>query len=154
MLALQLSVGRPINIQSRACCSSTFGCDAWWGSWDQPPGISFPPSHLLSIFKTQAYFFCFFFVGLVLYFSFTHAFQGKQRVLLGNKLAWFVPCEKQFVDCKTAFILIVILICLWCYLPKASAAHLHLSVFIKERVSDVPHWHDLKQRAPNIFLKN
>lgn len=45
MLALQLSVGRPINIQSTACCSSTFGCDAWWGSWDQPPELVF----LLSI---------------------------------------------------------------------------------------------------------
>lgn len=74
MLALQLSVGRQINIQSRACCSSTFGCRALCCLLDQSLELFF----LLSIsYQCLKYEFIFLFlnvVGLGLYFNFMHAF--------------------------------------------------------------------------------
>lgn len=87
MLALQLSVGKQINIQRRACCSSTFGYHALCCLSDQSLEFCFLPSICCQHLKYKFIFLFLNVAGLRPYFNFIHAFRRSPRLFLASKLA-------------------------------------------------------------------
>lgn len=90
MLALQLPVGRQINIQSKACFSSAFGYGALCCLSDQSLGLFFLLSISYQYLKYKFIFLVLDVVGSGLYFIFMHAVRRNPGLLLAIKLACLV----------------------------------------------------------------